>query len=779
MWLKRFSYRTVSFATMCVLITLLWSCSSTKHVPDGKYLLDDVKINITDNKSSIKSSELNNYLRQLPNHKVLWGVKLQLGFYNLSGKDSTKWVNKWLRRLGNAPVIYDSDLTEASAAQLRTALKNKGYLNSVVTYDTIALPQKKKMKVVYNITPNLPHYISSIDYNIPNDSLREIILADSSQFLIKPNSIFNRTLLDNQRQNITDRLRDKGYYAFNKEYITFTADTALNQRDVRLTMNVGKPYKNDRMSYYTDHESFYIRNVTFITNYDPVKMHDDTYSATDTLYYKGLYILYDNDDNYISKGTIEECCWLKPTNRYDATNVTKTYQAFSRLSIIKYINIQLEPVGSFDGKLWLDAKILLSKAKTQSVSLSLEGTNSAGDLGFGIGAGYQHRNAFKGSEVFNAKIRASYESLSGNLSGLINNNFSEYTGDFGITFPKFKAPFFNKNFKRRILATTELNTNFTFQQRPEYTRIIAGAGWKYVWTEPKKSKRHTFDLIDISYLYLPKSKSHFLDSITNPLLKYSYTNHLIMRMGYSFYKTNRKEISPTTPTFQPSTYTLRFSSETAGNVLYGISKLLGQKRKNGAYEIFGIRYAQYFKFDVDYAYSLNFSPRHSLAFHIGAGAAIPYGNASVVPFEKRFYAGGANSVRGWGVRTLGPGSYDGTNSVNQFIYQCGDIRLDMNIEYRAKLFWVIAMAAFIDAGNIWTIRDYEDQPGGVFKFNSFYKQIALSYGAGIRLDFNYFLVRFDLGMKAHNPAKKQEPWPLIHPKWKRDATFHFSIGYPF
>ena len=169
-----------------------------------------------------------------------------------------------------------------------------------------------------------------------------------------------------------------------------------------------------------------------------------------------------------------------------------------------------------------------------------------------------------------------------------------------------------------------------------------------------------------------------------------------------------------------------------------------------------------------------------MAFHVGAGIAIPYGNSDVLPFEKRFYSGGANSVRGWGVRTLGPGSFNSNNKLSNFFYQCGDIRFDMNLEYRAKLFWVVELGLFIDAGNIWTIKDYkEDQPGGVFKFNKFYEQIAAAYGLGIRLDFKYFLVRMDMGMKAHNPASGQEHWPLLHPNFKNDSEFHFSVGYPF
>lgn len=151
----------------------------------------------------------------------------------------------------------------------------------------------------------------------------------------------------------------------------------------------------------------------------------------------------------------------------------------------------------------------------------------------------------------------------------------------------------------------------------------------------------------------------------------------------------------------------------------------------------------------------------------------------MLPFEKRFYGGGANGVRGWDVRTLGPGAYPGRNSVSDFINQCGDIRLELNAEYRAKLFWVIELGAFIDVGNIWTIRDYANQPGGVFRFNKFYEQLAASYGLGLRLDFDYFLLRFDVGMKAHNPAMGERPWPLVSPNWHRDSSFHFSIGYPF
>ena len=761
-------------------VTLLCSCASTKHVPDGQLLLDKVKINILDkdNAKDLNKQELTNYLRQTENHKVLGGLKMQLAIYNISGKDSSNWFNKWIRRVGTPPVIYDSTLTTASENQLQRALINKGYLKNTVTSNVTLKPEKKKAQVEYNITLNKPYLIRSIAYDIPNDSLREIILGDTTDFPIKCQSALDHKKLDDERELIVQRLRNKGYYAFNKNYITFVADTAAGSHDVDLTLALSdKTQDLPHMPHIDTHRQFYVRDVIFVTSYDAVNMQNGVYG--DSTSYNGITVLY-GEDRYIDKAILDENCFIRPGTIYNANDVDRTYKALGRLGIIKYINIDMKAVGEVDGHLLLDAYILLNRDKSQTISFSLEGTNSEGDLGFGIGADYQHRNIFKGSEILNVKFKASYESLSGDLSGLINDNYSEYSGDVGITFPKFKMPFLRESFKRRIQASTEFMTSFNYQERPEYTRIIAGGGWKYIWSERNNQMRHTFNLIDLSYVYLPKSKINFLDSITNPLLRYSYENHLIMRMGYTFYKTNRRATNPLTTVFQDNIYTVRASAETAGNLLYGISHLIGQKREDDdSYKVVGTRYSQYVKLDGDFAITHYINQRSSLAMHAGFGIAVPYGNSTVLPFEKRFYSGGANSVRGWGVRTLGPGSFDGKKAQNSFIYQCGDIRLDLNLEYRCKLFWVLELGAFIDCGNVWTIKEYENQPGGVFKFSKFFEQLALSYGLGLRMDFTYFLVRFDVGMKAHNPASGQEHWPLVHPSLKRDAELHFSIGYPF
>lgn len=465
--------------------------------------------------------------------------------------------------------------------------------------------------------------------------------------------------------------------------------------------------------------------------------------------------------------------------------VDRTYEYMSQLGIIRSINIELQPVSTDDGNTALDAYILLIRNRKQSVAFEVEGTNSEGDLGFGVGVTYQHRNLFHGSQLFTAKFRSSYESLSGNLDNFINKRYTEQAAEVGITFPRFIFPFLSRRFKHNIKASSELALSFNYQERPEFTRIIAGAGWKYKWNNRFGTRRSTWDFVDISYIHMPNSIDDFIDQL-NARIRYSYEDHFIMRMGFTYQWTNRRIPAATggiltRNRLQPRVYNMRASVETAGNLLYAYSSVFKQKKSDGVYKIFGTQYAQYAKAEFDYTVLRNFNSRHGLAFHAGVGVAFPYGNSRVIPFEKRFYAGGANGVRGWAVRTLGPGGYPGGNDDYNadFLNQCGDINILLSLEYRAKLFWLLEGAFFVDAGNIWTIRSYENQPYGVFKFDKFWQQMAVAYGVGLRMDFTYFIFRIDLGLKLHNPAEGQLKWPITKMSWKRDATFLFAVGYPF
>ena len=313
------------------------------------------------------------------------------------------------------------------------------------------------------------------------------------------------------------------------------------------------------------------------------------------------------------------------------------------------------------------------------------------------------------------------------------------------------------------------------QNRPEFYRRVFSTAWRYRWAEPRHHLNWRIDLLDLNYVYMPwispTFKKDYLDDADNrnAILRYNYEDLFIMKIGFGI-------------TYNNGIDAMRANIETAGNLLNGAAKAFGLKKNGeGQYTLFNIAYAQYAKFDFDYTHLMQFDKRNALALHAGFGIAYPYGNSRVLPFEKRYFSGGANSVRGWGVRELGPGKFRGTDGRIDFINQTGDLKLDLNAEYRTSLFWKFQGAFFVDAGNIWTLRSYEEQPGGQFKLDEFYKQIAVAYGLGIRLNFDYFILRFDMGMKAMNPAyeNEQEHWAIIHPRLSRDFAFHFAVGFPF
>lgn len=766
----------ILYTILLYLALSLASCSATKFVPDGSYLLDEVKIH-TDNKE-IKPSDMRLYVRQNPNSKWFSTIKTQLYVYNWSGRDSTKWFNRFLRKIGDAPVIYNESDAIRSQEEIAKAVQNLGYMGASVKRTTKT--KKKKLKLFYEITSGKPYIVRTLKYDISDKKIAEYLRNDSTQSMLREGMLFDVNVLDAERQRITDYLLCNGYYKFNKDYITYTADTARNTHQVDLTLHL-LPYKTYVGDTPKEHFQYKINKINFITDYDVLQSSAlSSIEINDSLHYNGFPIYY-KDKLYLRPKVLVDNLRFASGDLYDERNVQKTYTYFGRLSALKYTNIRFFETQNGDST-QLNCYVMLTKSKHKSISFELEGTNSAGDLGAAASVSFQHRNLFRGSETFMVKFRGAYEAISGLQPGYKNHNYTEYGVETSINFPNFLFPFLTSDFKRRIKATTEFGLQYNYQLRPEFSRTIASASWSYKWMQKQKIQ-HRIDLLDISYLYLPWISSQFQEDYINKdkdnyILKYNYENRLIVRMGYN-YSYNSAGGALVNNIITTNSYSIRAGFESAGNILYGISKMINmRKNKDGEYAILGIPYAQYLKGDFDFAKNIIIDHRNSLAFHAGIGIAVPYGNAKVVPFEKRYFSGGANSVRGWSVRNLGPGSFAGDGN---FMNQSGDIKLDASIEYRTRLFWKFRGAAFIDAGNIWTIREYENQPGGVFEFDKFYKQIAVAYGLGLRLDLDFFVLRFDGGMKAINPKykKAKERYPIIHPRFSRDFAFHFAVGYPF
>ena len=755
-----------------VTALLLVGCSVSKFVPEGKYLLDEVHIS-SDNKE-IKSSEMYSYVRQKPNSKWFSLVKFPMYIYCSSGKDSTKWINKILRKMGDAPRIYDARVAEETRMQILGAVQNKGYLGAQVSLEEKI--KKNKLDTYYRISSGKPYIISSIDYNVEDYVIRELLMNDSIHSGLKVGERFDVNQLEEERNKITQFLLNRGYYRFNKDYITFQADTVNGTYRIDLTMNIG--LNNMPNSSETSlHRQYSIRNVNYLMDVD--------YSPNngvnlDTMSYGGINILYDKK-LFLRPGVIDSHNRIVSGKLYSNRDVMSTYSSLSRLGILKYSNIRFVEHLENDSA-YLDAFVSLSKNKNKMLSFQVEGTNSAGDLGAAASVTYTHRNLFKGSETFTIKVRGAYEAVTG-LEGYANNNYTEYGVESSLDFPEFMFPFLTSDFKKKVNAKSEVSIKYNWQIRPEFERTLASAAWSYRWNSGRRAN-HRLDVLDINYIYMPYRSNTFIEYLNymdevNPLLRYSYEDLFIVRLGYT-YTYNSAGVT-TQQTAKKSSYSIRFNIEESGNLIYGFSKLIHKKPSDGeSFRMGNISFAQYVKTDFDFAKNIMIDDRNSLVFHIATGVAIPYGNSKSLPFEKLYFSGGANSVRGWSVRSLGPGRYHGNSGSLDYVNHTGDIKLDLNVEYRTHLFWKLNGAAFIDAGNVWTLKSRYTDDTGQFAFNRFYKEIAVSYGLGVRFDLDFLILRFDGGMKAINPMESgADRFPVIKPDFSRDFAFHFAVGYPF
>ena len=755
-----------------VTALLLVGCSVSKFVPEGKYLLDEVHIS-SDNKE-IKSSEMYSYVRQKPNSKWFSLVKLPMYIYCSSGKDSTKWINKILRKMGDAPRIYDARVAEETRMQILGAVQNKGYLGAQVSLEEKI--KKNKLDTYYRISSGKPYIISSIDYNVEDYVIRDLLMNDSIHSGLKVGERFDVNQLEEERNKITQFLLNRGYYRFNKDYITFQADTVNGTYRIDLTMNIG--LNNMPNSSETSlHRQYSIRNVNYLMDVD---FSPNNGVNLDTMSYGGINILYDKK-LFLRPGVIDSHNRIVPGKLYSNRDVMSTYSSLSRLGILKYSNIRFVEHLENDSA-YLDAFVSLSKNKNKMLSFQIEGTNSAGDLGAAASVTYTHRNLFKGSETFTIKVRGAYEAVTG-LEGYANNNYTEYGVESSLDFPEFMFPFLTSDFKKRVNAKSEVSMKYNWQIRPEFERTLASAAWSYRWNSGRRAN-HRLDVLDINYIYMPYRSNTFIEYLNymdevNPLLRYSYEDLFIVRLGYT-YTYNSAGVT-TQQTAKKSSYSIRFNIEESGNLIYGFSKLIHKKPSDGeSFRMGNISFAQYVKTDFDFAKNIMIDDRNSLVFHIATGVAIPYGNSKSLPFEKLYFSGGANSVRGWSVRSLGPGRYHGNSGSLDYVNHTGDIKLDLNVEYRTHLFWKLNGAAFIDAGNVWTLKSRYSDDTGQFAFNRFYKEIAVSYGLGVRFDLDFLILRFDGGMKAINPMESgADRFPVIRPDFSRDFAFHFAVGYPF
>ena len=732
---------------MLIVGILLASCSGTKFVSDGQYMLNKVEVKKDEGYPDVNISKYKSYVRQRGNQRWFSALKVPLGIYSLAGRDTTKWLNRTLQSMGEAPVLFDTLKAQQSCNDLAALLRNEGYLGGMV--EMYLTPKKKKVvNVTYVLHPGVAYVVNHVDYNIQDAAIDSVLRKGRvlGTGALKAGEQFNVSNLDGERKRITEYLANRGYYRFNKDYITFRADTVAGVSKVDLTL-VLHPFPVSRDSIGA-HPVYTVRNV----NYKSGDPEDDRIPFRTSML---------RNNTFITSG-----------QPYSAKDLQTTYNRFGRLQAIKYTNISfVEDEAAKE----LDCNIQLTANKPHSISFQPEGTNTAGDLGAAASLTYQHRNVFRGSELLSLELRGAYENIKG-LEGYSNEDFLEYSVEAKLQFPRFIAPFVPRPFIKSTQSSSELSLMYDLQNRPEYHRRVLSLAWKYKWNYTNHHDRYWIDLLDLNYVFMPWISDTFRhdyledDTNRNAILRYNYENLFIMKFGLGWAYNN-------------GTHAIKLAFETAGNLLdlFANSFSVG-KKEDGYTKIFDIAYAQYVKADMEYTKYIRFDYDNQLVFHAGLGIAYPYGNSTILPFEKRYFSGGANSVRGWSVRGLGPGRFAGKDGKIDFINQTGDMKLDLNLEYRAQLFWKFTGALFVDAGNIWTLRNYADQPGGQFRFANILKEMAVAYGLGLRLNFDFFILRFDFGMKAVNPAYKDQGsthYPIVHPRLSRDLTFHFAVGLPF
>lgn len=777
-----------SLPLLLVGLMLFVSCSITRNVPDGRYLLNKSEVEVSS--KMVKPGEIEAYLKQHPNKEIL-GFRFHLRVYNLANPYKFNRFNRWLKTIGEEPALLDTNLINEGTRNVLLYLQSKGYYNAKIK-DSIFY-HDKKADVFYSVTPSNPYKIRNLSQSIEDTIIQRLVKMDSANCLILRRQLFDMDLLQAERARLEAYLRNNGYYNFSKDFITFSADTSIGDNKVDILMMIRNPVKLDKegRKEETNFRRFKIKRVFIYPNYDPILfLSKRQESMLDTVYLNNIQFIFPADPG-IKLSVIYNANLIRPGVLYSNDLLQRSQNNLNLLKLYKFVNINFtenkekNPAKSFDlfevpeintdSLLYgnLDCHIQLSQNTLQSYQVELVGTNTTGSLGAEGNLNYQHKNLFRGAEVFDIKLRGLVESAQQKIS---LNNTLEIGGSLGLSIPKFLGPFSSNDFFIRNAVKTQITASYSFQRRPDYTRTIASLMFGYSW-KSSKFVTQNFNPIEINAIRIPKISEKFQEEIANSFLKYSYISQIVTVSSYSyiFNNQNLQKLS--------SYIYWRYNVEVSGNILSLASSAANRpKSTDGSYQIFSTSFSQFVRSDINFTYHQVIDKNNTFAYRLFAGIGYPYGNSKALPFEKMYFSGGANGVRAWQARALGPGSYFATGE--SYPNRTADIKLEANLEYRFKIFWQLEGALFLDAGNIWSLPGEDKPEGTVFEISKLYKQVALGSGLGFRVNLGFFTLRLDTGYKMYDPAinpdTKFKPWVPFQQKfmWK-DLNFNFGIGYPF
>ena len=816
-------FQHIKLLLIAASFLLFNACNPAKKIKNGECLL--YKNVVINHGAKIDKADIESYIKLKPNRKILGFFRFNLWLHNLANekkiklrriaydkkidkknsrriakgkkakKGRSQLFGEWLLNNSEPPVIYDSFLVQKSVKQIKLLLNNKGYFVSNIN-DSIAYKQRKKADVYYIIKASAPYTFNNINYKIPDETVKQFVLRDTSNTLLKKGNNYDVDVIQKERERITNVLNNDGYYLFTQDYIYYEVDTNIGNRKVNVTTgikNYAKKFNESSDSIIeTPHQRFFINNIYIQPDFISK---NDNHEKADTLIIDDYHIIY-SEKQKIKTKVLLDAIFIRKGGLYQLKNTDETYKKLSELKEFKSIKIFFVQKGNNN----LDCFIQLGSVFKQSFMVETEGTNTSGNLGISGSFVFQNRNLFKGAEVLELKLKGGVTAqkiLNDNSQSITSNARDFNTIGFGpelnLNVPRFLIPF-----KVKASKLSNPKTVFTsaldYQLTQYYTRTISNFSFGYTWMETKK-KRHTINPFVINFVKVglkPQFDSTLHATIENNSILYSYSNHLSTSTRYSF-TYNEQDLKK-----QKNFSFFKLNAEASGSILRGAFNLVNAihpntmvKNNEGSYTILNIPFAQYLRLDVDYRYYFTPNEYNKVVFRIAGGMGKPLANYNVLPFERSFFSGGSNGIRAWQSRSLGPGSYfNKVSSLNQF----GDGQLEGNIEYRFKLFKMLNGALFMDAGNTWLRQPDINRPGGDFQFNRFYKEIAIGSGVGVRADFSFFIIRFDLGIKVRDPQfLENKRWVIQHlldPGWKQDyfttnnikysfLSFNIGIGYPF
>jgi len=752
-------------------LLILASCRSTKHVPEGEHLLSTCKIDIKGD--ALNEDDISSYVKQKPNKRVL-RMKFYLGLYNLSSYKHNRFYNTWLQKIGEAPVLYDPLLTQRSVSQLQQYMQNKGYYNAQVT-DSVHFT-KRKAFLWYRISTGAPLRINNIRYQFEDTSLQSVIRKDSVNSLIRSGKIFDVDLLQKERDRIELFMRNNGYFYFTKDYVYYEADTVSAPGKANLSISFKKFVHKlpDNSLETVNHRKYKINQVNIYPNYESGKIFNanDSNQFNDTIVSNNTFIIF-NRKPFVKRSVLLQSTFISPGDVFKLNNVEQTYNRFSSLKVYLLSNIRFSEgnnTADSSGYYPLNCNIDLVPASKQSHTAELEGTNSSGFLGAAANMKYQHKNLFGGAETFDLSFKAAFEWVKATYSTQYDNTI-ELGAETSIRFPKML--FFNQgiNFVKKHNPQTDITLAYNFQRLPYYTETSVNISMGYRWRSGRYVQ-HLLTPVNINFVNLPFISDYFADSIiAGTYLETSYQNHLVPVTSYTFIFNNQNLNKNNDFIFY------RMNLQSAGFIIHSINKIFNENHTDTTvYHIFQTPYSQFLRADFDLRYNQIIDQNQRAVYRVYFGIGVPYGNSEALPFEQKFFSGGANSIRAWSPRTIGPGRYTETTAL-KYPNSTGDIKFEVNAEYRFRMFWKLEGALFAETGNVWEINKEEDRPGANFEWNRALADLAVGSGLGFRFNFGFFLARFDLGLKLRYPG---EQWiPGRRSFTHNDLGYNIAIDYPF